>query len=429
MLAFIIVIGVVVFVHEFGHYIVGRWTGIHAETFSLGMGPVIWSRTDKRGTKWQLAAVPIGGYVKFVGDRSAASDTDHEALDAMSEMERSRSFPAAKVLNRALTVAAGPFANFLLASLLFAGLILWQGISTDTTRVGEILAMPNAELNLKVGDEVLEVNGQSVASFGDIIDVVLNMDAPGDMELLVLRNGEEVIVVAPYLLPPAVFGVEPLSAASLAGLEAGDVVLEADGQAVNAFSDLQTVILASGDKEILLKVWREGEVINLPITPVFREFPNGDGDFEDRVMIGVYGALSFLPASETPAPWRATYLGVQRTGNVISTTMNALKHMFIGNLSPTNLQGPVGIAQMSKETANQGLISFISMIAVISTGIGLLNLFPVPMLDGGHLVFFAYETVRGQPPSKKTIQALMSIGLAMMLLLMVFTTYNDVMRL
>jgi len=429
MLAFIIVIGIVVFVHEYGHYIVGRWTGIHAETFSMGMGPVVWSRVDKRGTKWQLAAVPVGGYVKFLGDRTAASETDFEALDSMTDAERSRSFPAAKVLNRALTVAAGPLANFLLASFIFAGLILWQGISTDTTKVGEVVATPYEGYDLRVGDEVLEVNGQSVSSFGDVINITLDMDTPRDMELLIQRDDSTLYVTAPYLLIPAVYSVEPLSAASLAGLQEGDVVLEADGQEVVAFSDLQAIVLASGDMEILLKVWRDGIILDLPITPTLREFPDGNGGFEDRVMIGVYGALAFLPASETPTPWRAAYLGVKQTGNVITTTLNSIKHMFLGNLSPTNLQGPVGIAQISKETANQGLISFISLIAVISTGIGLLNLFPVPMLDGGHLVFFAYEAVRGRPPLQKTIQALMSIGLAMVLLLMVFTTYNDVMRL
>jgi regulator of sigma E protease len=189
------------------------------------------------------------------------------------------------------------------------------------------------------------------------------------------------------------------------------------------------IVAASGDTEILLSVWREGNYLDIPITPVLREFPDGEGGFTERVMIGVYGARAFQPATQRPTPWNAAYIGVRRTVNYIEFSLNSIKHMFIGNLSPSNLQGPIGIAQISKETANQGITSFISLIAILSTGIGMLNLFPIPMLDGGHLVFYTIEAIRGKPPSQKTIQAFMSIGLAMVLLLMVFATYNDLMRL
>lgn len=429
VIAFIGVLGVVVFVHEYGHYIVGRWCGIHAEKFSLGFGPVIWSRTDRRGTQWQLAAIPLGGYVKFVGDRGAASETDFDAMEVMSEEELAQSFPSAKLYKRALTVVAGPFANFILAAVIFAGLVMWQGIATDTPTVGELFATPNPSFGLRLDDQVLEVEGQAVSSFGDIISVALEMDPPGDMEILVLRDEQELFVYAPYLLIPGVYSVDPLSAASIAGLKEGDFVIAADGVNIFTFGDLQKVVAVSGDTEILLKVWRDGIYLDLPITPTLRDFPDGEGGFTQRVMIGVYGALAFLPATETPTPWNAAYIGARRTVDYIGFSLNGIKHMFIGNLSPTNLQGPIGIAQISKETANQGLKSFISLIAIISTGIGMLNLFPIPMLDGGHLVFYIFEAIRGKPPSQKTIQAFMSIGLAMVLLLMVFATYNDLMRL
>ncbi len=429
IIAFVVVLGVVVFVHEYGHYIVGRWSGIHSEKFSLGFGPVIWSRTDKRGTQWQLAAIPLGGYVKFLGDRGAASETDFEALEEMSEAELARSFPSARLYKRALTVAAGPFANFILASVIFAGLVMWQGIATDKPTVGKLFAMPDASYGLQVNDQILAVEGQVVNSFGDIVDAVLAMDPPGDMEVLVLRDEGEVLVKAPYLLIPGVYSIDPLSAASDAGLKGGDLIVEAGGQNLSTFRELQQVVAASGDTEILLRVWRDGEYLDLPITPVLREYPDGEGGFTQRVMIGVYAALAFQPATQTPTPWNAAYIGAGRTVAFIESSLNGIKHMFLGNLSPTNLQGPVGIAQVSKDTANQGLRSFLSFIAVISTGIGMLNLFPIPMLDGGHLVFYLYEALRGRPPSQKTIQILMSIGLAMVLLLMVFATYNDFMRL
>ena len=429
IIAFVGVLGVVVFVHEYGHYIVGRWTGIHSETFSLGFGPVIWSRVDKRGTKWQLAAVPLGGYVKFVGDRNAASGTAADNLEQFSAAEIARSFPAARLRSRALTVAAGPIANFLLASLIFTGLVLWQGVSTNTPTVGKLIEIPDTSYDLRVGDEILEIEGQAVVDFGDVIEITLAMDPPGDMEVLVLRDGDKQIVRSPYFLIPVVHGVEPLSAASLAGLAPGDVIVEAAGQKLDIFKDLQDIVAISRDTEIMLKVWRDGEYLDLPITPTLREYPDGDGGFSERVMIGVYGAFAFLPATETPTPWRAVYIGASQTVSVIETSLNGIKHMFLGNLSPSNLQGPIGIAQVSKETANQGIISFVSLIAIISTGIGMLNLFPIPMLDGGHLVFYVIEAVRGQPLAQKTIQAFMSIGVAMVLLLMVFATYNDLMRL
>lgn len=428
-IAFVVVLGVVVFVHEYGHYIVGRWSGIHAEKFSLGFGPVIWSRTDKRGTQWQLAAIPLGGYVKFLGDRGAASETNFEALEEMSEAELARSFPAARLYKRALTVAAGPFANFILASVIFAGLVTWQGIATDKPTVGTLFAMPDASYKVQLNDIILEVEGQHVSNFGDIIDITLAMDAPGDMELLVLRGDQELLVSAPYMFVAGVYSVDPLSAASAAGLKSGDLIVEAAGQSITTFGELQKIVAASGDIEIMLNVWRDGVYLDLPITPVLREFPDGEGGFTERVMIGVYGAFAILPATETPTPWNAAYIGVRQTVNFIEISLNGIKHMFLGNLSPSNLQGPIGIAQASKASANQGVSSFISLIAIISTGIGMLNLFPIPMLDGGHLVFYLYEAVRGRPPSQKTIQGFMSIGLAMVLLLMVFATYNDLMRL
>lgn len=160
MIAFVVVLGVVVFVHEYGHYIVGRWCGIHAEKFSLGFGPVIWSRTDQRGTQWQLAAIPLGGYVKFVGDRGAASEPDFEIMETMAETDRERSFPSARLYKRALTVVAGPFANFILASVIFAGLVTWQGIATNQPTVGELFAMPNPSFGLQLEDQILEVEAK-----------------------------------------------------------------------------------------------------------------------------------------------------------------------------------------------------------------------------------------------------------------------------
>lgn len=428
--AFLIVIGIVVFVHEYGHYIVGRWCGIAADTFSMGMGPVIWSRKDKHNTTWQISAVPIGGYVKFVGDRNAASAPDNtDDLELLTPEQLAHSFPQASVWRRALTVVAGPVFNFVLAMAIFFGMSMWVGVAIETPTVGTVVPLPYENVGLQPDDVILSIDGQDIVSIEDVYILTAEMEEPGNMNILVRRGGEEIMIVSPYLLPPVVNGVEPLSAAEDAGLLSGDVILRADGQPVVAFRDLRAIIEAAGANAIPVNVWRDGETLELMVSPVLREYPDGNGGFEKRIMIGISGAFAFTPATETPTLWFAAYRGGLQVYRVLESSLNALKHMIIGNLSPTNLQGPLGIAQMSQSTANQGLLSFLSFIAVVSVGIGMLNLFPIPMLDGGHLVFFMIEAVRGQPLGNKTIQISISIGLAMVLLLMVFVTYNDFGRL
>ncbi|MBA3325335.1 MAG: site-2 protease family protein, partial [Rhodobacteraceae bacterium] len=213
-----------------------------------------------------------------------------------------------------------------------------------------------------------------------------------------------------------------------AGLRPGDVIDAADGKALTAFEDLRETVLASGGRTIPLEVWRDGAVLTLPITPIERDADDGAGGFERRVMIGVAGASLYLPATETPAPWTAVGLGVERMFAVITQSLNGLQAILLGTIGAENLQGPLGIAQISGETASQGLVSFVALIGVISTAIGLLNLFPIPILDGGHFVAFLIEAARGRPPSERAMQFAMSIGLGLILLLMVFATYNDIMR-
>ena len=254
------------------------------------------------------------------------------------------------------------------------------------------------------------------------------LPAPAPMQVRIERDGGEVELTIPYPMPPLVQGVEPLSPASEAGLRPGDVILAADGRELASFEDLRTVVLASDGRTIPLSVWRDGETQTLNITPQERDTDDGEGGFERRVMIGVAGAPLYLPATETPTPWAALGYGVERTGAVIVQSLNGLKSIVTGAIGAENLQGPIGIAQISGETASQGLLNFIALIAVISTAIGLLNLFPIPVLDGGHFVAFLVEAVRGRPPSPAVMQVAMSIGLGLILLLMVFATYNDIMR-
>lgn len=428
LLPFLVVLGIVVFVHEYGHYIVARWCGIRSEVFSIGFGPVIWSRRDRRGTLWQVAALPLGGYVRFFGDSDGASRADPAALGSMTASERAESFHGASVGRRMLTVLAGPVFNFLLTIVVFAGLVMWQGVPTERPVLGTIPDLPHSEQPLREGDVLLAVNGTPVSDFAGFYEAARAMPAPGPMEVTVERDGSEITLTAPYALPPLVNGVEPLSPASAAGLRPGDVILAVDGQPIAAFEQLREIVLASGGKTLPLDVWRGGAELVLEITPTERDTDDGEGGFERRVMIGVAGATLYLPATETPAPWTALALGAERMLTVITQSLNGMKHLLLGTLGAENLQGPLGIAQVSGETASQGLLSFITLIGVISTAIGLINLFPIPVLDGGHFTAFLIEAVRGRPPSPRAMQVAMSIGLGLILMLMVFATYNDIMR-
>ncbi len=428
VLPFVVVLGIVVFVHEFGHYIVARWCGIRSEVFSIGFGPVLWSRRDRRGTLWQVAALPLGGYVKYVGDADGASRTDADALEKMSAEERAHSFHGATVWRRMLAVLAGPAFNFLLTIVVFTGLSLWQGVPTERPTIGGIEALPGVEQPLRAGDVLLAVNGTPVKGFEDFYAAAEAMPSPGPMHIRIERDGATLEVDAPYLMPPLVKGVGPLSPASEAGLRPGDFIEKVDGKDVASFEDLRTMVLASGGRTLPLTVWRDGAVLTLSITPKEQDTEDGKGGFERRVMIGVAGAPIYLPATVTPAPWTAVGFGVERMGSVIVQSLNGMRAMLTGAIGADNLQGPLGIAMVSGQTAAQGLPAFIVLIGMISTAIGLLNLFPIPILDGGHFMAFVIEAVRGRPPSAAVMQVAMSIGLGLILLLMVFATYNDIMR-
>ena len=428
VLAFVVLMGIVVAIHEYGHYIVGRWCGIHAEVFSLGFGPVIWSRPDKRGTLWQVAMVPIGGYVKFLGDRDAASTAASEAMAGMSEYDRHHSFPAASVWRRSLTVLAGPMANFLLSFVIFSALIMWRGIAVDTPTIGEITPLPY-ENPMQTDDVITGLNGEPVTNYQELSDIVANIEGSDPIDMQVKRGESTLNFTVPYFYIPLVSSVAPLGAADKAGVKAGDVILAADGVSLNSFSDLRAVVEAAEDKQVMLTLWRGGETLEVSLSPERQDYPDGEGGFEERVLIGVYGRFYFDPAAETPSILAAMELGAMRVWGVIDSSINGIKHMVMGNISVKNLQGPIGIAQISGATVQTSAVSFISLIAVISTAIGLLNLFPIPVLDGGHLVTYVYEAVRGRPPNPRFMQTVMAVGFALILSMMLLATYNDIMRL
>lgn len=423
--AFVIALSVIVAVHEYGHYIVGRWCGIHAEVFSLGFGPRLITWRDKRGTLWQLAALPLGGYVKFLGDADAASSADGGAIARMDPETQRRTMHAAPLWARACTVAAGPIFNFALSILVFALVVMWQGRAQEPLTISDITPMPESVQELESGDRILEIHSRAVPGFDTFSGFVDELPRSPELDYTVLRDGQEITVTGPYPYPPLVSGVSPQSAAMDAGLEQGDVITEVNGTRISSFEDLRSAVMVSGGDSIDLDVWRDGETFPMTLTPRSADVPLPDGGFEQRYLIGVTGGLFFSPVTETPGPFAALAIGVEQTGYIIRQSLSGLYHMITGAISTCNLSGPVGIAETSGAAASQGFASFVWFIAVLSTAVGLMNLFPVPVLDGGHLVFHAYEAVTGKPPSDKALQVLMAGGLAAIIMLMLFAVTND----
>ena len=361
LVPFIAVLAVVVFIHELGHYLVGRWCGVGVQAFSIGFGPELVGWNDSHGTRWKICAVPLGGYVKFFGDAGAASTPDNEGMKAMSEADKAKSFHHKHVAARAAVVAAGPMANFILAVAIFAGLVYFNGRDVLIPQVDEVIAG---------------------------------------------------------------------GAAERAGIVPGDVIVEIDGRTIVSFNDMQRIVSSSADDRLTIVVDRGGELVTIEATPERREVETAFG----MQRIGMLG----IQASNTPeairhltyGPVEALGLGVYESYFVVERTFDYLGKLITGRESADQLSGPIRIAKVSGEVADMGgILALLSLAAVLSVSIGLINLFPVPMLDGGHLVFYAVEAIRGRPLSENAQEIGFRIGFALVIFLMLFATWNDLVHL
>lgn len=430
VIPFIIVLSIVVFVHEYGHYIVGRWCGIGAEAFSVGFGREIVGWTDRRGTRWRIGILPLGGYVKFLGDSDASSShVDRAALDRLSPEQRQHSFHAAPVGRRALTVAAGPMANFLLSIVIFAAVALSQGAPATGPVVGTLGEDVNPEFAaaLSPGDRVLSLDGQPVADFAGLQAALMASEGAAQVARVLRTDGREETVALAFRPPARVDAVVPGGAAAEAGLEAGDVVVAVAGEPIDSFSALQRATAASGGMPMLLRIRRGDAVFDVSLTPRL-ETP---GDPASRPLLGIQKqGTEILPLVEPVGPLAALGFGAARTWDIITLSLTGLFDVVTGAQKADEvLGGPIRIAEVSGEAASRGLGVFIGLIAVLSTSIGLINLFPIPILDGGHLMFYAIEKVRGAPLREQWLEYGNRIGLALVLMLMLFATFNDIARL
>ncbi len=358
---FLFVLTIVVFFHELGHFLVARWCGVRVTAFSIGFGPEIVGFNDRHGTRWKLSAVPLGGYVKFLGDDNAASVPDHEGAKSMSEEERKVSFIHKPVRSRAAVVAAGPIANFILAILIFAGVFMVSGKQTTSPRVDTI---------------------------------------------------------------------QENSAAQAAGFKPGDLVLSINGSRIGSFADMQRIVSISAGEKLEVEVDRGGEKVVLTATPQMREVKDNFGNVHRLGVLGISRSMSPDDVrTETLGPVAALSAGAQETWFVVDRTLSYIGGIFAGRESADQLGGPIRIAQVSGQVATAGFVALLHLTAVLSVSIGLLNLFPIPLLDGGHLLFYAVEAVRGRPLSERAQEMGFRIGLAIVLMLMIFATFNDILHL
>ena len=358
---FLFVLTLVVFFHELGHFLVARWCGVKVLVFSIGFGPELFGFNDRRGTRWRVSAVPLGGYVKFLGDDTEASTSSAETLANMTDDERAGSFHHKKVGPRAAIVAAGPIANFLLAIVIFTCLFTFFGKPSTSARVDKI---------------------------------------------------------------------EANSAAEAAGFQIGDIVTAIDGTKIDNFTDMQRVVGTRAGERLTFTVKRGDTTVQLQGTPELQVVKDPFGNAHKRGVLGITRkTVAGDVVTERVDPATALWLGVKETWFVIDRTLAYIGGVFTGREAADQVGGPLRIAQISGQVATIGLAALIQLAAVLSISIGLLNLFPVPLLDGGHLLFYLVEAIRGRPLSERAQEMGFRIGLGLVLMLMVFATYNDILHL
>ena len=438
VLPFLFVLSVVVFFHELGHFLVARWCGVTVKVFSIGFGREIFGFYDSKGTRWRISWIPLGGYVKFLDDENAASVPDRNALDGLSEAERSGSFHDKPLASRAAVVAAGPIANFILAIVIFAAMFTFIGQRFTEPVIDVARDSAAAQAGLLPGDRIKEIDGEAIESFEQIQRIV-SLSSGRELAITLDRRGGEV----PAKLTPGpqtirnllglrrftiaqVDAIESGSPADKAGFEPGDVVLRINGETVQTFGRMQQIVSVSAGKELDIVVRRNGAEIPLKATPRSRTVTDRFGNSVERGLLGIRRNTAAGGAVwKQYDPLTAVWLGTKQTWFVISSTMGNLYNVITGKESADQLGGPIRIAKISGDVAKAGLLPLINLAAVLSVSIGLLNLFPIPMLDGGYLLFYLIEAVRGRPLSEKAQEIGFRIGLALVLMLMIFATWND----
>ena len=426
VLAFVLCLSVIVFVHEFGHYFIGKLSGIHAEVFSIGFGPVIISSYDKRGTKWQLAAFPLGGYVKFLGDKNPASSPDPE-IDKRDEQNLLRkSMHGAPLWARFITVAAGPLFNFIFSGLIFFLIFMDQGMTKLPLTVDKTFDTPYKQ-KFEKGDVVRSVNGLKINNdLKKLNDQLGGVFANKPLTYVVERNGILITLENIIQNPPRISQVLPKSSAISAGLEKGDLILSLNSREIKNFNEIKDFVEASQGEGFIVEYWREGLVYETRLTPQIVDVPIETGGFERIYRVGIVSDyFPFQPAMTKQSISWAFLSSIKSIYLIMEGSVKGLYHIVFGNISSCNLSGPISIAETSGQMVKQGSLNYLWFIAVLSTAIGMINLFPIPVLDGGHLMFFTVEALIGRKPNQKIVNTFMALGFVLLVGLMLFSVLND----
>ena len=360
LLSFALVISVIVFIHEFGHFIVARMCGVKVEIFSIGFGRELVGRTDRHGTRWRIALWPVGGYVKMFGDAGAASTPDESQLNGMTPEEKAVSFHFKPLWAKALVVVAGPASNFLLAIAVFTYFIFTVGLSSTQPVVGEVM---------------------------------------------------------------------PDTPAATAGLKPGDKVLKVDAREMHDFNDIPDAILTNLGTPVQLTIQRDGKIFTKALTPISFTDKDALGNEVKRPLLGIRSQK--ITYKDVTLP-QAIGLSAERTYDMCVTSLRVLGQMISGKRSTDELKGPLGIAKLSGEVTSSGdtlgetARMFLWFVALLSVNLGLVNLLPIPMLDGGHLAFYGLEALRGRPLADKFQEYSFRFGFALVACLMALSVFNDV---
>jgi regulator of sigma E protease len=441
LLWFLVAIGILVVVHEFGHYLAARLAGVKVLRFSVGFGkPLVSRRFGRDGTEWTLSALPFGGYVKMLDEREGE----------VAATEAHRSFNRATVWRRIGIVVAGPVANFLLAIVFYWALFL-HGMPALKPLIGTPPAdTPAARAGLVAGDEIRRVNGADTASFQDLRLSLLRAVVAGKQVTVELADGRSVQIEAPPIeaeslerdtlrplgivrydpdIEPVIGTVLAGGAAERAGFKPGDRLITADGKALASWQDWVQRIREHPAEPLRIRYERDGQQGELTVIP--------DAVDDAGQRIGRIGAgprvdeavLARMMTEVRYGPFEAVWQGIVRTWDMSLFTLEMMGRMVLGQVSWKNLSGPLTIADYAGQSATLGWISFIGFLALVSISLGVLNLLPIPLLDGGHLMYYVAEVFTGRPVSERTMEIGGRIGMALLLLLMSFAVFNDLQRL
>jgi regulator of sigma E protease len=443
ILSFVLVIGVLILIHELGHFLVARWTGVGVERFSIGFGPVL-LRWRGKETEYCLSAIPMGGYVKMLGEESPLEGA------ASLPYDPKKAFALKPLWVRFLIVFAGPAMNFVLAAFIVAIVLMTMGRPVWPPAVGRVVERsPAASAGLRSGDVITAINGKRIAYWEDVDRAVAASNGHplevavkrGDTVQTIAVTPQQTTVQDPILREsktmwdigagpqsvPQISSVSPGSPAEAGGLRPGDVVISVAGRRVHTAEDLVHTIRSRPRQPLPVEIERDGRRLTLTVTPNAEEEKTSGGGTTQvgRIQAGIGSkAVSFVAYD----PARALWHGVTWTKEMTTVTLKGFWKLVVGTIDRSNIGGPIQIASMAGQQAREGLGPLAMFTAIISVNLAVLNLLPVPMLDGGHLFFFVVEAVRGRPLSLRKREAAQQLGFVLLMLLMVYALYNDLMR-